>query len=201
MPFVVERDTWIDLVINGNGGDEWTYEKKIKTVSRGRDRIHEMNMFPDKKNGKGGGSTGAGNFGTVDIGNKNNATPDLERQIRYGPNEQDLEPYGGTLQLDPKTGTLELNGDTGISGGIKDALEEVVGLPKTIMLYDRITGPGNNTYYRIVGFVGITILDFDLTGKNKYITIQPTYVADPTAVTGENVGENYFVGHSVRLVR
>jgi len=194
MPFVVERDEWIDKIVNGNGNDQWTYERDDRIVFGGCDGICEMDMYPDKKKAPG-------NFGTVDIGNNNNATPDLRRQIRYGPSEEDLEPYGGTLQLDEVTETLELNGDTGVSAGIKDALEDIVGLPRTIMLYDQVTGNGNNANYRIVGFVGVTILEVDLTGNDKHVTIQPTYVADPTAVTGESRGENYYVGHSVQLIR
>ena len=166
-----------------------------------------MNMYPEKKKengkgkGKGSGSTGAGNFGTVDIGNNNNSVPDLRRQIRYGPNADDLAPYGGKLELDPQTETIELNGDTGVSAGIKDAIADVVGKPKTIMLYDKITGNGNNTYYRIVGFVGITILDFDFTGSDKYVKIQPSYVSDGTVITGQSVGENYYVSGPVKLAR
>jgi len=194
MPFVVDRDRWIDEIINGNGNDGWTYDEDNQWVGNGSDGIPEMNLYPTK------GIT-PGNFGTVDIGNHNNATPDLERQIRCGPSAADLAPCGGTLQLDVETQTLGLNGDTGVSAGIKDAIEDVVGLPRTVMLYDLVTDNGNNACYRIVGFVGITILELDLTGSDSHVTIQPTYVEDSTVVTGDRRGQNYYVRHTAQLVR
>lgn len=202
MPFVVERDEWIDKIANGNGKDEWTYEKEGRIVARGRDGICEVKMYPTHVGQAiNGRPHGAGNFGTVDIGNLNNSTPDLERQIRYGPSAADLQSYGGVLQLDEETETLTLFGDTGLSAALKDPLEDIVGLPRTIMLYDQVGDSGDNTNYRIVGFVGVTVVDINLISAAKYVTVQPTLVTDPTAVTGESRGQNYYVGHSVRLVR
>src|SRR4029077_18354334 len=113
-----------------------------------------------------------GNFGTVDIGNDNNSTADLSRQIRFGINESDLAYIGGALQLGPD-GTLLLNGDTGISAAIKDDLESVKGQPRAICIYSTVTGNGNNAMYTIVGFVGVRIMKVKLTGNPKYVTIQP----------------------------
>jgi hypothetical protein len=214
MPFVVDHDYWIDMIVRGGGDDDWTIDLNTKTVLAGPDDIRELDMFPDKVwddadaeggngNGNGGGnSAGSGNFGTVDIGNHNNATGDLMRQILKGPSAEDLDTHGGELALDKETGTLILEGDTGISAAIQEALDDVVGTPKTIMLYDRVTGHGNNTRFRIVGFVGIRIVDLDLSGGAKYVRIQPTFVTDPTAIgDGGLPGETYFVGEPVRLVR
>jgi hypothetical protein len=194
MPFAVERDEWIDKIVNGNGTDDWSYDSDHEMVSGGGDGTSEINMYPTH------GVT-PGNFCTVDIGNNNNASPDIERQILYGPSAADFEPYGGTLELDEETGTLMLNGETGISAGFKDALWDIRGLPRTIMLYDQVTEQGNTTYYRIVGFVGITIVDSDLTGSDKHVTVQPTYVVDQNAVIGDDRGENHYVRYPAELVR
>jgi len=193
MPFVILRDHWIDQIVNQNGTDEWTHDKEGPFVVSGRDYVCEIKMYPYKGNTPG-------NFGTVDIGGLNNATPDLERQILYGPSEEDLQPYGGALELDEETGTVTLNGDTGISAGLKDDLEDIIGLPRTIMLYDHATDSGDTTYYRIVAFVGVTVLEVSLTTGDKHITVQPTDVKDPTAVT-DNVGESSYVRHPPQLVR
>jgi len=202
MPFVVDHDVWIDKIINGNGNDHWSYERDDRFVVSGGDGTPELKMYPTHVGEAINGIPhGAGNFGTIDIGNNNNSTTDLERQIRYGPSAADLVPFGGILQLSAVAETLDLNGDTGISSALKDPLGDVVGQPRTIMLYDQVTDSGDNTYYRIVGFAGITIVDVDLTTGKKHVTIQPTYVADSTAVTGESRGQNYYVGHSARLVR
>lgn len=202
MPFVVDRNVWIDQIVMGSGDDRWSYDKDDRFVVGGSDGIREMKMYPTHVGEAINGIPhGAGNFGTIDIGNRNNSTTELERQIRYGPNEADLAPYGGVLQLDAATESLDLNGDTGISSALKDPLTDIIGQPRTIMLYDLVTDTGDNTYYRIVGFAGITVVDVQLTTGKKYVTIQPTYVADATTVSGENRGQNFYVGHSVQLVR
>jgi hypothetical protein len=51
-----------------------------------------------------------------------------------------------------------------------------------------------------VGFAGIRVVDFRLTGNNKYILVQPAYVPDATAIPG-TVGESYYVGQPVHLAR
>jgi hypothetical protein len=46
-----------------------------------------------------------------------------------------------------------------------------------------VINPGNNATYRLVAFVGVTILDVKLTGKaeDRAITIQPAPSVDPSA--------------------
>jgi hypothetical protein len=199
MPFAVEHDYWIDMIVNGGGDDDWTFVDAEQSISPGPDGIPELDMYPIRVWTKE--DDGSGNFGTVDIGDNNNSVPDLRRQIVEGPNAEDLASYGGVFALSEETGALDLNGDTGVSAGIEDAIAQVVGLPKTILLYDRVTDQGNNTYFRIIGFAGIRIVDFDMHAGTKYIRVQPTYVADPTAVEGPMTGTNYYVGQPVRLVR
>jgi Flp pilus assembly protein TadG len=191
MPFAVDIDAWNAL---GAGSDDWTYDYDARTVTPGADGTREFNMFP--ANG-----TTPGNFGTVDIGNHNNATPDLERQILWGPSVEDFARHGGRLELDEEHETLLLNGDCGISAAIKDELDTIkeTGVPRSVMLYDQVTGNGNNTYYRVVGFAGITIVDVNLTGNNKRVTVQPTDVTDSTVLLGDR-GQNDYVRHPPQLV-
>jgi hypothetical protein len=95
--------------------------------------------------------------------------------------------------MDLRGGSFQLNGETGLSAGFKDEVEQIVGLPRTIFLYDNVTDSGSVASFRIVGFAGITVLDSSLTGTDKYIRIQPTFVSDPTAISGNSAGQNYFV--------
>ena len=63
-------------------------------------------------------------------------------------------------------------------------------------------GNGNNAMFTIVQFVGVTILDADLTGalRNKYVVIQPCIVCTPTAVGGgQNGGTSRFIHTPPRL--
>jgi Flp pilus assembly protein TadG len=194
LPFTLDIAVWNDQVVNGNGPDNWTYNPTTKVYSAGQDGIHEVKLFPTKGNSPG-------NFGTVDIGSANNSTADISRQILYGPNQSDLDKMGGQVALGP-SGTLTLQGDTGISAGFKDELTAIRGQPRVIPLYSKVTGQGNNTYYTIVAFAGIIITDVQLTTGNKYVTIQPEFVVDATAVTGTRSSTtSYFVSQPLKLTR
>jgi hypothetical protein len=83
---------------------------------------------------------------------------------------------------------------------MKDALTDVVGQARTVMLYSEATGQGNNTEFTIVGFAGVRIVAFSLTGQDKYILVQPAMVVDDAAIAGD-AGSSHFVGQPVRLVR
>ncbi len=192
LPFAVSQTAW-DSLMAGNGSDLYEYSPSAGTVSSGGDGVLEMSMFPI--------SNGAsGNFGTMDIGNPNNSTADLERQILSGANATDLAYFGGSLRLGAN-GTLLLNGDTGISAAVKDELDAIKGKPRIIPLYSTVSGPGNNATYTIVGFVGVRIMNVKLTGNPKYVTIQPAVVVDDSAILGSTSNQSQYVYSDVRLVR
>jgi Flp pilus assembly protein TadG len=208
IPFTLEvhlwtnapTDPWYDPtlppgVVQGNGPDDWNYTPTNRSYSSGSDGIHEINLYPTKGNSPG-------NFGTVNLGQDNNGTPILERQILYGPNAQDLSAFpNNTIQLGAD-GTLLLTGNPGISAGFKPDLEAIRGQPRSFPLYISVAGQGANTYYTIVAFGGLTILDVDLTGNNKHVTVQPEYVLDPNAVSGgASSGRGLFISKPLRLTR
>ncbi|MEK7839296.1 MAG: hypothetical protein AAB328_15080, partial [candidate division NC10 bacterium] len=178
--------------------DNYAYDPVTGAVTAGQDGINELNLYP----GGGASQLPPGNFGTVDIGNPNNSTADLSRQIRDGVSADDLAYFGGELALGPD-GTLEFTGATGLSAAIKDDLTAIKGLPRAISLFSSVTGPGNNSVFTIVGFAGIRILDVKLTGSmsSKQVIIQPAYVVDAAAMTGPSSGPSSFVYTPVHLVR
>ena len=159
----------------------------------------ELNMYP-LSNGSSG--VAPGNFGTVDIGSSNNSTADLKRQILVGVSAEDLAYFGGSLKLGPD-GTLLMNGDTGISAGIKEELEEIKGDPRVIMLYSTVTANGNNAMYTIVGFVGVRIMFVNLTGSmsQKKVIIQPAVVVETGAIVSTSPNDSQYVYSNARLVR
>jgi len=200
IPFAASVDAWNNFLSTEYNGfeDQWKYDPETQTVFEGFDGKCELKIFPEIKDKSG---IVPGNFGTVDIGTAANSTAELCRQIRQGPSDEDLGYHGGEIALDAD-GTLALGGDTGLSVSIKDALKEIVGQPRTILLYDQVTGQGNTASFRIVGFAGIRVVDFDLTSENKYILIQPTIVADDTAISDDTAADtSYGVGPPVHLVR
>lgn len=174
LPITLDLESWTDLM-NGIGHDHYAYNEATGAITSGSDGILEVNLYP-----YGVQELPPGNRGTVDIGNNNNSTADISRQILYGLNGQDLAPFGGEIRIE-NGGTLLLNGDTGLSAGIKDELEAIKGQPRAIPIFSAVSGPGNNAMYTIVKFVGIRILYVKLTGKpaDKQVIVQPVpYVGD-----------------------
>jgi hypothetical protein len=114
----------------------------------------------------------------------------------------DLAYFGGKLEFDA-SGKLYLNGDTGISAGVKDDLASIIGKPRYILLFDQVSGPGNNATYRITGFGGIRILSVKLTGSptSKKVMIEQAEVVSRGVVPSSTGSDSNFVYSPVWLVR
>ena len=172
LPITYDTISW-DEMLGGLGPDNYSYDPSTGAITPGSDGIREIDLYPNSDN-----SLPAGNRGTVDFGSSSNATSDLERQILYGLNDDDLSYFGGEINLE--NGPLTINGDTGISAALKAPLNVIKGLPRAIPLFSEVHSPGNNAMYTVVRFVGIRILEVKLTGGNKYLMVQPApFVASP----------------------
>ncbi|HUT11361.1 MAG TPA: pilus assembly protein TadG-related protein [Thermoguttaceae bacterium] len=198
LPLALDQETWNDLLA-GNASDDWTWnpgsEDAPGYVSDGPDGVLEVNLFPQ-------GMGAPGNRGTVDVGNNNNSTNDIARQILHGISEEDLAYHGGSLEFD-ENGELILNGDTGISAGMKDELATVKGQPRIIPVFSQVQGNGNNAYYTIVGFAGVRIMEVNLTGQisSKRVIIQPAMIQVTGGIPASGDPTSYFVHSPVWLVR
>ncbi len=145
----------------------------------GRDGVLEISIYPLGNE--------PGNFGTVDIGSASNGTPDLRRQILYGPNEEDLSYYENNEINPSESDPLILEGDTGISAGMKDAIEAIIGQCRGILLFSSVSDNGNNTAYVIVDIVGTRWMHVDFNGQNKVLVIQPCPLSDPSGIPDTTV--------------
>jgi len=193
LPYALDWDTWAALLA-GNAADKWRWNKETKTITAGSDGVLEVNLFPQ-------GTGSPGNRGTVDIGSSNNSTADITRQILYGISPADLAYHGGSLEFN-EDGEIDLNGDTGISAGAKDELTAIMGEPRLIPIFSKVTGPGNNAEYTIVHWAGIRIMEVKLTGamNQKRVIIQPCPMVVPGAIpSGEATSS--FVYTPVVLVK
>lgn len=214
LPIAYDLPSW-EALLQGTGPDDYAYDESTGTVTSGSDGILEINIYPEAANngngngnGNGGGNNGnsnswtPGNRGTVDLGNPNNATPDLERQITDGLNADDLSYFGGSINF--ANGPINVNGDPGISAGIKDELTSIIGKPRALPIFSQVTGNGNNTTYTLVQFVGVRILAVKLTGGNKYVIAQPATLTDETVVpdtTGTVTIQNSTIFTNFKLLR
>lgn len=162
--------------------DDYTVDPKTKAVGKGTDGILEFNLYPSDHK-----EMPSGNRGTVKIGVSNNGTSDLSRQIRTGLNEQDLKPYGGELSFE--NGPIFLDGNPGMSAAIKVDLASIIGEVRAIPIFNKFEGNGSKATFTIVKFVGVRILAVQLTGKSKYIIVQPATLTHPTVIPGQGVLE------------
>ncbi len=178
LPFALDEDTWESLS-NSGGTDSYKFNSTNSTVTNVGDGVREVNLYPQ-------GTGSPGNRGTVDIGNSNNSTADLARQIVHGISTQDFIDLGKPLVLDA-SGTMTLNGDTGISAGVKDELASIIGQTRIIPVFSSVSGNGNNANYTIVRWVGVRVMAVKLTGSmsSKYLIVQPAPVIARNTVVGD----------------
>lgn len=201
LPIACDETSW-NALLAGTGSDLYSYNTSNGVVSSGNDGVKELNIYPDPN-----ANLPAGNRGTVDMGNPNNSTADLMRQILYGLNESDLSFFPDhTICTD--TGPVILNGDTGISAGIKANLDAIKGQPRLMPIFTivgtqqqatsgNMTGKkatGSNVYYRVTKFVGVRIVFVELTGNNKRVIIQPATFSHSAVIASKSsvVTDSYF---------
>ena len=191
LPFAFDEPSWDDL-LQGVGSDDYSFDANTGLVTPGSDGILEVNIYPEAANNGGGngkkkGNNGnsnswtPGNRGTVDLGNSNNSTADLKRQIVEGLNATDLSYFNGELSF--ANGPIDVNGDPGISAGMQSELQSIIGQTRAIPIFSQVTGNGNNTTYTIVKFVGVRIMAVSLNGNDKYVIAQPAVLVDITVVS------------------
>lgn len=190
LPYTVQVDYWEAAFTSGS--DLFGRDPETGEVTAGGDGIREVTLFPTR--------TTSGNFGTLDIGPASNSTDDIERQTLEGPNRADFDALGGKLALG-SDGTLILEGDTGISAGVKDAMQAIEGDARIIPLYTTVTGDGDNSIFTITRFVGCTVVSVKLTGGDKHILIQPEFAVDSTAQGGGPQSDHSFAFQPLRLTR
>ncbi|MEW4569670.1 pilus assembly protein TadG-related protein [Tautonia sp. JC769] len=197
LPIVLDKTAYDRMISpSSSNGDTYRYDTNTGQVTTGADGIRESVLYPVK-------SGSPGNWGTVNIGTSNNSTSTLGAQIRYGVTPQQLSRYpGGKLTLNQTDNQgrdyVMLGGDPGISAGIKDDLEAIIGKPRTIPIYSENSGNGNNAQYKVIDFASVRVLAVNFKGNPKYVIVQPALTRDPTAIPGE-VQPGWTSGGLIRL--
>lgn len=174
---------------SGNSNDNWTqqtfednltYHEATKSVCSGGDNIPELNIYPDANT-----QLPPGNRGMVDLGAPNNSTADVKRQILYGLNAYDFSFFPNN-EIRTDLGPIQLNGDTGISAGIKNQLQQIIGRVGAIPIFVEVTGNGNNANYTVVKFVGVRVMAVKLTGgpNSRHLLVQPAPFYSPSVIRG-----------------
>jgi hypothetical protein len=206
LPFTYQIDEWEALLASSNTGnvtvnyahdpsrsadqlpltDTHTVASDSNSsdgVSTGADTVLETKLYPDR--------TTAGNYGTINftLTKSSNSTNVLRDLIEFGPEEgewPDLPTILTATEANPKS----VNGDPGISAGVEPAVKAIIGQPKILPLYTTRSGTGNNTFYKLVKFVPVVIVDVDLKGGNKFIKMQPHLAAEGSFSGGKRLDFN-----------
>jgi hypothetical protein len=85
---------------------------------------------------------------------------------------------------------------------MKGALSEIIGVPKIIPIYRKVTGNGTNAEYTIVKFVGIRIVSVDFQGSDKKVMVQPAVVSPKFLIPNtSNSDTSDYLAAPVILVR
>ncbi|MDG2131334.1 MAG: hypothetical protein P8K08_25275 [Fuerstiella sp.] len=148
LPIALDLGPWADLLeqayseIDHGYGDDYSWTSASGVENNTSDSIPEVNMYPDLNSGDA-----PGNRGMTDLGAAGNSSADIKRQIVDGLNAYDLSFFPNSEITFDANGALYLNGDTGISAGVENALESIIGQVRAIPVFIEVTGQGNNATY------------------------------------------------------
>ena len=136
---------------------------------------------------------GSGNWGWLECGG--NGTPTLADAILNGC-DIDL-----TLTGTPPTITVDGTPGNKINAGpVRDALDTVKGGTFAFPVFDKVTGNGAGTEYRVVGFINLKFVDYDKSSGDitvQYVSYSPVGSINPACGiggTGCATFNNYGIG-------
>ena len=195
LPIILDLTTY-NAMVAGTTTDQYTYNASTNTVTSGPDGITESMLFPV-------GTGSPGNWSTIKVGVNNNSTAILNSQILNGITPAEMSTFpGGMIQLNPSTGTLVFSGNPGISAGIKSSLDQIIGNPAIIPIYDPSYGTGgggSNATYTVVKFAQVRLLATNFEGGNKYVIIQPAVAGSPSPFGTPSPAEDWFSTGDTRV--
>ena len=188
LSIALDLGSWTDLLDQCYSGtshgysDDYSWTSTNGVSNCNSDSIPGISMYPDLNSGDA-----PGNRGMVDLGAAGNNTADIKRQLVDGLNAYDLSFFPNSEITFDANGALYLNGDTGISGGVEDVLESIIGQVRAIPIFIEVTGQGTNATYTVVKFVGVRIMDVRLSGgpSKRHLTVQPAPFSCSTVIRGE----------------
>lgn len=147
-------------------------------VSSGPDNVPELNdVYPNR--------TSPGNFGLINLNYTNpaNNDPAFRNWILNGPSPTDIASFGPNgFQATPSAPTT-IKGGPGWKSNLQSDLNAIIGEYRILPIFSSFSGQGSNTYYTIVGFMGVTVVKAQGRGSNEAIAFQPMVVVDPTATS------------------
>lgn len=138
-----------------------------------------------------------GNWGTLDIGSTSNSSSDINNQILDGLKQADLDALYADGRIPSAThvggnSPTWMNGDTGLSTGIKQSVQQIHGETRLVPIYDALGGPlvGANVEFRIVRWGVVEVVDSYWAGaKNTHVDIRKSHTYDGDLRPHGDLGE------------
>jgi hypothetical protein len=161
LPFSIPKAQWDTT----NAGDVW-------------------NVYADGRLEDDLGATIPGNWGTLDLGLQTNSTSDMSDQMLNGLRQYDLDGLyaDGRIPSDTHIDSavaFSSNGDTGLSSGMKAAVQAIHGEKRLIPIYDSVAGGGGNVEYHVVGWASVRVIDSSWNGsQNTHVQIKKAFLYD-----------------------
>jgi Flp pilus assembly protein TadG len=178
LPVGLDVNVWQQFYQTGVSSDGQIYA--------GPNGAPQLQVYPNP-------GTAPGNFGLLDVGPPANNAPAFRRWIDDGQTPNDIS-YLLTNNLLPvsTTSPSQWKAGPGLKSTLLSDFQLEIGKPNLIPLfqpvstspYQAASGSGSNTYYSIVGFVGVEISAATGSGTSMNISIQPMAVIDATSVIG-----------------
>lgn len=123
-----------------------------------------------------------GNWGTLNIGSDGNSTSDMSDQILNGLRQVDLDALYANGRIPQSTHIDSAdpwfsNADTGLSAGMKHAIQAVHGQKKLVPIYDTTTGNGGNNFdFHIIAWGVVEVVDSGWNGSdNSHVTVKKAF--------------------------
>lgn len=201
LPIAINVVDWNAFLLTGRSNDGLVHDDysvsspsssnpSPNNVSNGNDSIPEFvdSGFPAKT-----GLPGA--FGWVDVGQASGGVPTLDNYINNGDTPADISWLlsNGCLPFPSTTGW---SGEPGKKSSADGILRNIIGQQREVMLYDTSAGAGSHVTYHMVGVAGVTVVD-----AGNGVTLQPSVVIDPTAISGSGLTFGNYVFSAVKLTR
>ncbi|WP_299461119.1 hypothetical protein [uncultured Gimesia sp.] len=124
-------ETWELQIDQKKGKDEYQFDPKTRTVTRGSDGIPEIKLTGKPRRG----DISDANMQILNFGSKHNSEV-IVRQILSGLSRRDLKHYHGELLFD--NGPIQIHCNPVIEDAEQDAFQQMIGQCRICFLYDKV---------------------------------------------------------------
>lgn len=135
-------------------------------------------------------SDAPGNFWYLDFYGDPNSTTDLRYWIENGYDQDFVIPPGESVGI---WGSAQVEGTPGIRGdSVADSFQTILGKQVFLPVHNGVSKQGSNALYNIIAFLGVRIVDVNLTGpqSERYVRAELISVTSSVLITHPDAPAN-----------